>query len=145
MIKGRTQSADGGFRRIPVRHTQIVDESTRLSLVNYLKERVYQKCKEIDWVSYRDIFPNLPDDILDTPLKVIYDICCKKFADNPDSIILNLSKYLGMLTREAVYYSEVAYFEKMTGSIRTYSLESKELKENNYHKNRDFIINGRKK
>ena len=111
MIIGRTESADGGFRRIPIRHTQIVDEATRLSIVSYLKERVYQKCKESDWVGYKDIFPNLPDDILNTPLELIYDLCCKKFADNPETIILNLSKYIGMLTREAVYYSDVAYFE----------------------------------
>lgn len=126
MIIGRTQSADGGFRRIPIRHTQIVDEATRQSLVSYLKGRVYQKCKESNWVGYKDIFPNLPDDILDTPLNVIYELCCKKFADNPSSIILNLSKYLGMLTREAVYYSEVAYFEQMTGTVRKYSLEEKD-------------------
>ena len=145
MIIGRTESADGGFRRIPIRHTQIVDEATRLSIVSYLKERVYQKCKESDWVGYKDIFPNLPDDILNTPLELIYDLCCKKFADNPETIILNLSKYIGMLTREAVYYSDVAYFEQMSGSVRTYSLESKGLKENDFQKNRDNIIYGRKK
>lgn len=144
MIVGQTQSADGGFRRIPIRHTQIVDEATRLNLVSFLKERVYLKCEEKEWVGYKDIFPNLPEDILDTPLKVVYDICKEKFADNPDTIIQNLSKYLGMLTREAVYYSEVAYFEQMTGSIRQYSLESKGLKENDFQKNRNNILNGRK-
>jgi len=145
MIIGRTQSADGGFRRIPIRHTQIVDEATRLLIVSYLKERVYQKCKESDWVGYKDIFPNLPEDILDTPLKVVYELCCKKFADNPDEIIRNLSKYLGMLTREAVYYSEVRYFEQIIGSVRAYSLESKKLINNNYLINRIEILNGRKK
>lgn len=67
MIIGRAQSADGGFRRIPIRHTQIVDEATRLLLVSYLKEWVYRKCQESDWVGSRNIFPNLPEDILDTP------------------------------------------------------------------------------
>lgn len=145
MIIGHTPSADGGFRRIPIRHIQIVDEATRLSLVNYLQERVYQKCKKSGWVGYKDIFPKLPDDIMNTPLKIIYNICCNKFADNPDTIILNLSKYLGMLTREAVYYSEVAYFEQMTGSVRKYSLQSKGLKEYDFHKNREKVINGNKK
>ena len=131
MIVGRTESADGGYRRIAIRHTQIVDNSTRLILVDYLKEKIYQKCLELDWVGYRDIFPNLPEDILNTPLKVIYELCCSKFADNPKSIPINLAKYLGMLTREAVYYSEVPFCEKIMGSIRVYSLESKKLKENN--------------
>lgn len=58
---------------------------------------------------------------------------------------MNLAKYLGMLIREAVYYSDVAYFEQMTGSVRTYSLESKKLKNNDYQKNREIVINGRKK
>ena len=61
---------------------------------------------------------------------IIYDICCKKFADNPTTIIMNLAKYLGMLIREAVYYSDV---------------ESKKLKNNDYQKNREIVINGRKK
>lgn len=47
MIVGRTHSADGEYRRITIRHTQIVDEQTILSLVAYLKERVYSKCKTI--------------------------------------------------------------------------------------------------
>ena len=29
MIIGRKQSADGGFRRIPIRHKQIVDNGTQ--------------------------------------------------------------------------------------------------------------------
>ena len=122
MIIGRTHSADGGYRRIPVRHTQIVDESTRKLLVNYLKYRVYEKCLESKWVGCRDIFPNLPEDILDTPLKIVYEICCKKFADNPKVIIGNFAKYLGMLTREAVYYSDETYKEIMPASTRLYSL-----------------------
>ena len=86
MIIGRTQSADGGFRRIPIRHTQIVDEATRQSLVSYLKGRVYQKCKESNWVGYKDIFPNLPDDILDTPLNVPMAFLYKE----PSSLILSI-------------------------------------------------------
>lgn len=144
MIIGRTQSADGGFRRIPIRHTQIVDESTRLEIVDYLKEKVYQKCRELDWVGYKDLFPNIPEDIMETPLKIIFDICCKKFANNPDSIRINVAKYLGMLTREAVYYSEVRYYEIMSGSVRLYSLEEKGLKENDYVKNRANCIYGKK-
>ena len=145
MIIGSTQSADGGFRRIPIRHTQIVDEETRNSLVNYLKEKVYQKCVESEWVGCRDVFPNLPDDIMGTPLQIIYDICCEKFKDEPDIIIRNLAKYLGMLTREAVYYSDVQYYELMLGSIRTYSLASKKLKTIDYKKNREILLNGAKK
>lgn len=145
MIIGGAQSADGGFRRIPIRHTHIVDDATRKVLVNYLKERIFQKCKTSKWVGYRDIFPQIPKDILDTPLKVIYDICCTKFADAPNTINRNVAKYLGILTREAVYYSEAHYFEQMLGSIRVYSLESKNLKENDFKKNRKFFINGGKK
>ena len=123
MIVGRTHSADGGSRRIPIRHTKIVDEKTRLLLVAYLKEKVYNKClKNKDWVGYGDIFPNLPEDIINTPLKIIYDLCCTKFADEPNSIKINVSKYIGMLTREAVYYSEHSYFEQMIGSVRKYRL-----------------------
>lgn len=145
MIIGRTQSADGGFRRIPIRHTQIVDDKTRLSLVDYLKEIVYKKCLETGWVGCRDVFPNLPEDIMGTPLQIIYDICCEKFKDQPDIINANLAKYLGMLIREAVYYSDVEYFELMTGSIRTYSLATKNLKTVDYKKNRENLINGAKK
>lgn len=127
MIVGRTQSADGGFRRIPIRHTQIVDEQTRLSLVAYLKERVYSKCKETDeWIGYGDIFPNIPEDIIDTPLEIIYDLCCTKFADSPKSIKINTAKYIGMLTREAVFYSGHSYFEQMVGSVRKYRLKKNE-------------------
>lgn len=143
MIIGFTQSADGCFRRIPIRHTHIVDENTRLELVSYLKERVYQKCLELDWVGCKDIFPNLPDDVKDTPLKIIYEICCEKFADTPNSLVVNLAKYLGLLIREAVYYSEVEYFEQMPGTIRTYSLVSKKLKDKDYQ-NGQNIIDGEK-
>lgn len=75
MIIGRTQSADGGFRRIPIRHKQIVDNGTRNALVTYLKEMVYQKCKAMDWVGASDLFPNIPEDIMNTPLKIIFDLC----------------------------------------------------------------------
>lgn len=131
MIVGRTYSADGGFRRIAVRHTQKVDTQTRLLLIDYLQKQVYLKCKSTnDWVGYKDIFPNIPEDIIDTPLKIIFDLCSSKFADNPDSIKINLSKYIGMLTREAVYYSKISYLELMDGSVRKYRLgviENKEL------------------
>ena len=30
-----------------------------------------------------------------------------------------------MLVREAVYYSDIHYFEQMVGSVRKYSLKSK--------------------
>ena len=146
MIVGRTQSADGGFRRIPIRHTQIVDEQTRLSLVAYLKERVYSKCKNTkDWVGYRDIFPNIPEDIIDTPLKIIYDLCCTKFADSPNSIKINTAKYIGMLTREAVYYSEQSYLEQMEGSVRKYRLGTIENEELYFATNRNKVIYGNKK
>lgn len=127
MIIGRTQSADGGFRRIPIRHTRIVDKETREKLLVYLKEAVYQKCQTMDWVGSSELFPNIPNDIRDTPLKIILDICLEKFKDSPRTIKINVSKYVGMLVREAVYYSEVKYYEQMIGSVRKYSLESKQL------------------
>lgn len=146
MIVGRTQSADGGFRRIPIRHTQIVDEQTRLSLVAYLKERIHSKCKTTqDWVGYRDIFPNIPEDIIDTPLKIIYDLCYKKFADDPNSLRINTAKYIGMLTREAVYYSEDSYLEQMDGSVRKYRLGTIENEDLYFTENRNKVINGSKK
>lgn len=140
MIIGRTQSADGGFRRIPIRHTQIVDSETRQSLITYLKEVVYQKCKDAEWVGSSDLFPNIPEDLMDTPLKVLCDICNERFKDSPETIRINISKYLGMLVREAVYYSEVQYFEQMIGSVRKYSLTSKNLSEINYEQNRKDLL-----
>ncbi|MBR4315249.1 MAG: hypothetical protein IKP66_10100 [Lachnospiraceae bacterium] len=145
MIVGRTKSADGGFRRIPVRHTHIVDEKTRLELVEYLKGVIYEKCKEVDdWVGYRDLFPNIPEDLVNTPLNILWNICCEKFKDDPDSIIINISKYLGMLVREAVYYSEQCYLEQMRLSIRTYRLGTKEYEEQYIRNNRYNLINGNK-
>lgn len=146
MIVGRTQSADGGFRRIPIRHTQIVDEQTRLNLVAYLKERVYEKCKDTQgWVGYRDIFPHIPEDILDTPLKIIYELCVKKFSEEPHTIKNNTAKYIGMLTREAVYYSEHSYLEIMDGSVRKYRLGSIENERLYFINNRNKVIYGSKK
>lgn len=141
MIIGRTQSADGGFRRIPIRHTQIVDNGTRNSLVTYLKEMVYQKCKTMDWVGASDLFPHIPEDIMNTPLKIIFDLCSEKFKDSPRTVNINISKYIGMLVREAVYYSEVKYYEQMMGSVRKYSYESKSLSSNDFEKNRRDLIN----
>lgn len=140
MIIGRTQSADGGFRRIPVRHTQIVNQETREKLTTYLKEVVYQKCKKADWVGASDIFPNIPEDLNNTPLEILCDICNERFKYNPNTIRINISKYLGMLLREAVYYSENEYFEKIIGSARKYSLKSKKLSEINYEKNRKELL-----
>lgn len=125
MIKGRTQSADGGFRRIPVRRTQIVNEKTRLSIIDYLDKMIFQKCQFSEWVGSRDLFSRIPEDIVNTPLNVVYTLCCEKFSDDSHSIFINFSKYLGILTREAVYSSEKAYYEVMEGSIRKYKLVSK--------------------
>ena len=74
MIIGRTQSADGGFRRIPVRHAQIVDQETRKIIITYLKEVVYQKCEKAAWVGASDLFPNIPEDLMNTPLKILCDL-----------------------------------------------------------------------
>ena len=41
MIIGRTQSADGGFRRIPIRHTQIVDEANLKPFVEDVNSTSY--------------------------------------------------------------------------------------------------------
>lgn len=46
-----------------------------------------------------------------------------------------------MLVREAVYYSEVKYYEQMMGSVRNYSLESKSLSSNDFEKNRRDLLN----
>lgn len=140
MIIGRTQSADGGFRRIPIRHTQIVDQQTKKIIIFYLKEAIYQKCKSFEWVGASDLFPNIPEDLKNTPLEKLYEICSERFKENPNSVRINTSKYLGMLVREAVYYSDVQYYEQMIGSVRKYSLESKKLSERDYKKNRDELI-----
>ena len=145
MIVGRTDSADGGLRRRPIRHTRIVDVHTRLSIVTYLRKRVYDKCKETkDWVGYKDIFPNIPDDIIDTPLKLIYDLCCTKFANEPSSIKINVAKYLGMLTREAVYYSPHSYLELMDGSVRKYRLGKVEDEKLHFAIKRNIIYGNKK-
>ena len=86
------------------------------------------------------MFPNIPDDLLGIPLKLIYDICSEKFGDEPQTLKINTSKYIGMLVREAVYYSDVEYCEQMMGSVRKYSLARKQLSENDYHKNRAKVI-----
>lgn len=144
MIKGRTQSADGGFRRIPIRHTQIVDPETKQIIIAFLKNAVYQKCEVSEWVGASDLFPNIPEDLLNTPLQPLCDICDERFKESPNTIRINISKYLGMLVREAVYYSEVNYYEQMIGSVRKYSLESKNLANYDPEKNRNKYLNGRK-
>lgn len=145
MIIGRTQSADGGFRRIPIRHTQIVDKETRQIFINYLNEYMYQKCVNSEWVGTRDLFPKIPEDLMNTPLKLLCDICTEKFKDNPKSIRINICKYLGMLLREAVYYDEEEYYEQMIGPVRKYSLASKKLISYNTEINRNLLLYGRKK
>ena len=142
MIIGRTQSADGGFRRIPIRHTQIVDKDTREKLVSYLKDVLYKKCQRGGWIGSSDIFKKIPDDIVNTPLMVIYDICSTKFEDKPQTIKINVSKYIGMLVREAAYYSDEKYYEQLTGSVRKYSLESKKLSTIDVEENRKKVIEG---
>lgn len=142
MIIGRTQSADGGFRRIPIRHTQIVDKESREKMVSYLKDVLYKNCKKSDWVGASDIFSNIPDDIANTPLMVIYNICSERFKDTPQSIKINVFKYIGMLVREAAYYSDERYYEQLIGSVRKYSLESKKLLNINIEENRKKILEG---
>lgn len=78
---------------------------------------------------------------MNTPLKIIFDLCSEKFKDSPRTVNINISKYIGMLVREAVYYSEVKYYEQMMGSVRKYSLESKSLSSNDFEKNRRDLIN----
>lgn len=63
MIIGKTQSADGGRRRIPIRHTQIVDNETRAMLIAFIDDIIFIKCKEQEWVGVRDLFPNIPSDL----------------------------------------------------------------------------------
>ena len=86
------------------------------------------------------MYPNLPHDIIGTPLQIVYDNCLVKFKDNPDSLKINLSKYVGMLVREAVYYSKEEYYEQMMGSVRKYSLSSKNLVNYSVKTNRINII-----
>lgn len=124
MIVGNTQSADGGRRRILIRHTQIVDNKTRSILIAFIDDIVFKKCKEQEWVGARDLFPNIPSDLESTPLSVLWEICKTKFADNPDSWNINVSKYLGMLVRESVYYSKHIYTEQIDGSVRKYRIEN---------------------
>ena len=148
MIIGRTQSADGGFRRIPVRHTQIVDEDTRRDILVYLYDKVKEVCTVSDWVGLRDVYPILPDDVIDTPLEIVYKKCVDKFGNDTKAVSINLAKYVGMLIREAVYTSTDNYYEIMDGSVRKYSLATKKLKSDSVKLNRQKAIdtqNGRKK
>lgn len=62
-----------------------------------------------------------------TPIKILCDICSERFKDNPNSIRINISKYLGMLVREAVYYSEVQYFEQMMAIADKLEVDVREL------------------
>ena len=140
MIIGRTQSADGGFRRITIRHTHIVDDESRKQILSYIQDKIYDFCVEGEWIGSSDMYPNLPHDIIGTPLQIVYDNCRVKFKDNPDSLKINLSKYVGMLVREAVYYSKEEYYEQMMGSVRKYSLSSKNLVNYSVKTNRINII-----
>ena len=72
-------------------------------------------------------------------------MCCTKFADAPNSIRNNTVKYIGMLTREAVYYSEHSYLELMDGSVRKYRLGKIENEELYFATNREKVIYGNKK
>lgn len=143
MIIGCTQSADGGFRRIPIRHTHIVDEATKKAILEYLYDRIYNICQKSEWIGARDIFPKIPEDIINTPLEIVNDKCKEKFADNPSSINLNIAKYVGMLVREAVYSSTEEYYEIIDYSVRKYSLASKGLSGNSVIINRKLAIAGK--
>ena len=92
-----------------------------------MKKEAFQKCQNSDWVGASDLFPNIPNDIFGTPLEVIYDLCSERFANQPNSININMSKYLGILVREAIYYSDVKYYEQMDGSVRRYRLAPKNI------------------
>lgn len=143
MIIGRTHSTDGGFRRIPVRHTQIVDEETRFLILTYLYDKVKEVCSESDWVGLRDIYPIIQDDIIGTPLEIVYNKCKHKFGNDNNAVNINLAKYVGMLIREAVYTSSDKYYEIIDGTVRKYSLASKGLKNESYFKNRKLAIEGK--
>ncbi|MCM1313330.1 MAG: hypothetical protein NC206_10650 [Bacteroides sp.] len=41
MIIERTQSADGGYRKMPVRQINIPEEPARMALVSYLQYEVF--------------------------------------------------------------------------------------------------------
>lgn len=143
MIIGRTQSADGGFRRIPVRHTLIVDEDTRRVILAYLYDKVKEVCTVSEWVGLRDVYPTLPDDVIDTPLEIVYKKCVDKFGNDAKAVSINLAKYVGMLIREAVYTSTDEYYEIMDGSVRKYSLTSKGLRDDSAFINRELAIAGK--
>ena len=125
MIVGRPQSMDGMRRRIPIRHTQIVSKDTKAELLSYIQNRMYEKCLAQQWVGTKDLFPQMPNDLFGTPLEILYTICLNRFGDEPKNVSINVSKYVGMLVREAVYYSGDEYIEEIHGSIRTYSLHKK--------------------
>lgn len=125
MIVGRPQSMDGGHRRIPIRHTQIVSKDIKAELLSYIQKLMYEKCQVQQWVGTKDLFPQIPNDLFNTPLEILYAICQNKFGDEPKNLSINVAKYVGMLVREAVYYSEEEYIEEIQGSIRTYSLLQK--------------------
>ena len=127
MIIGRTESADGGFRRIPVRHTRIIEESNRAEILSYLQNILLKASEKGEWIGLSELFPSLPACTLNTPLEAVYNLSSEKSKADPSSIKINLSKYLGMLVREAAYYSKIEYFEHIIGSVRKYSLASKKL------------------
>ena len=143
MIIGRTTSADGGFRRIPIRHTQIIDEDTRRIILTYLYDKVKEVCTNTDWVGLREVFPVLPDDVINTPLEIVYNKCLEKFENDNKAVSINLSKYIGMLIREAVYTSPEDYYEIMDGSVRKYSIASKGLSNDSNYLNKKMALSGR--
>ena len=127
MIVGKPQSMDGMRRRIPIRHTQIVSKDTKMELLSYIPKMVYEKCHALKRVGTKDIFTQIPNDLFNTPLEILYTICTEKFGNEPKNVNINISKYVGMPIREAIYYSNEEYVEKIQGSIRTYSFVSNKL------------------
>lgn len=123
MIIGKEKSSDGGERRKNIRHIRLVDDSTRLSLVSFLQTIILTNYSKDEWFSSKTIFNNIPDDLINTPLYMIYEIIQARY-DDERSIRTTTMKYLGMLVREAVYYSETEFFECIEGDVRTFRRRS---------------------
>lgn len=141
MIIGKTHSADGGYRRIPIRRTHIVGEQERQIIMSYLEDKLLEVCTGDSYLGLMDLFPNIIENIKGTPLEILEKICIDKFGSAPKSLKVNLSKYAGMLLRETVYESRTDFFEQMVGSVRKYRIATEKEKAKYFDNNRHKVLN----
>lgn len=120
MIVGKEKSSDGGERRKKLRRIRLVDDDTRMLLVSYIQDVILKRYKKEEKFSSNTLFTKIPDDLINTPLRVLCEIIKNKYPDDERAVKSNTMKYLGMLVREAVYCSEVEFYESIESDIRTF-------------------------